>query len=49
MIRTIPSTNGNLVANDVLNIIEKPITAMANSVPCQAWYSYVSLFKMIKP
>lgn len=49
MMRTIPSINGNFVANDVLKIMEKLMAAMAKSVPCQDLYSYCSLFKMIRP
>lgn len=49
IIRTMPSIKGSLVAKEVLKIIEKLITAIAKSVPCQALNSYFSSFRTIKP
>jgi hypothetical protein len=49
MTKEMSSTKGNLVAKDVLKMMEKLTTAMAKSVPCQDLDPYISLFKMIKP
>lgn len=39
MMRTMPSIKGSLVANDVLKMMEKAMTAIASSVPCHASYT----------
>lgn len=39
MMRTMPSTRGNLVASEVLKMIEKAMTAIAKRVPCHDWYT----------
>lgn len=49
MIRTAPSTIGNLLARKELNMMQKATTAMTNKVPCHRSKIYEASLRVMRP